>query len=76
MSRKEAIEALEIIRKHLCCYIGGRCDCKFGVKEYTVGTYREVGCGCPEIALMKRVLENMTDEEYEYKIKYIPENKS
>ena len=41
------IDNLERVRKHICCYMGSTCDCKYGVGVDTrPGTE---ATGCPEI---------------------------
>lgn len=66
MLKSELIEALQELRRHLCCYVGGDsfCDCK-----YLMGTVAEyIGkgekTGCCELRLVISLLKKMKASEF------------
>ena len=70
IDRKTLIENLEKVRSTLCCYMGDRCDCKYGpeLTDLTIFPAMAVGSegtGCPEVRSAIEILAIMTDEEYE-----------
>lgn len=76
-SRKECLELLRLVGATQCCYAGpwpdNLCDCKYGV-EGVEGLGRKVmpqhsilteHTGCPELRSIYRVIESMSNEEWE-----------
>jgi len=65
-SRQDLIDAVEQIRKTCCKYLsgieGGFCDCKFGMADFGKNTGEQTGC--PELRMVVRLLETMSDETY------------
>ena len=56
---RDQLEGLERVRKGLCCYLGDRCDCKYGFD----GTQRPGGeqTGCPEIRAAMEHIQQLRD---------------
>ena len=68
-SKERLIAGLVNINKAHCAYNNGnsdlgRCDCKYGAGE-KYNPNSELGNGCPEIRSVTKILEKMTDDEYE-----------
>jgi hypothetical protein len=58
IKRKKLINNIENIRKRLCCYMGPRCDCKYG------GTGQGESTGCPELYMVLNLLTVMTEKQF------------
>ena len=58
-------ENLGKIQEQRCAYVGGYCDCKYGNEGQEPNQLSETFSGCPEIAMAKRMIEKMTEKEFE-----------
>jgi hypothetical protein len=70
INRKELINNLEIIRKHLCSYSTNICDCKYGPNlkpkaDLILSSFENTeSTGCPEIRQVISILSVLTDREF------------
>jgi hypothetical protein len=68
INQKRLIENLEKLRRRCCCYMtiddDSPCDCKYDPSEDTKVPFPIENNGCPEIRLVIKLLENMSDGEY------------
>ena len=64
IEKEKLVEGLKNVRKRLCAYYGDRgCDCKFGAtKDAKWGS--ETGSGCPEVSQAYKLIEAMTQDEF------------
>ncbi len=63
--RTDILEALRKVQIHVCAYRSSSfCDCKFGATH--VGQSGEEDNGCPEVRTAIHLLNNMSDDEFEY----------
>ena len=66
IEKNRLTENLEKIREQRCAYGGGSiCDCKYGKKGETPRIMGEAFSGCPEITMAKKIIEKMTEKEFE-----------
>lgn len=62
--RQQAIDFVTAMGARVCGYVGGewpdrRCDCKFG------GPGKGEKTGCPELRVLLKALQTMTDEQWQ-----------
>lgn len=77
-TREDCLRVLRMVGRESCQYSGNWpenfCDCKYGVKgkpmfpkysnDLQVRDISGEQCGCPELRSIYRVIENMSDEEW------------
>jgi hypothetical protein len=64
MNRIDLLKAAENIRKHLCCYLGSPCDCKYGASKDDWKLPKNETTGCCEMREIVGLLTNMTDDDF------------
>ncbi|HUU87663.1 MAG TPA: hypothetical protein VMX17_07925 [Candidatus Glassbacteria bacterium] len=72
--REKILHVLKVIRKQHCAYGGGRgCDCKFsGADCKDVGRGSESGNGCCELMVTIGIINQITDEQWNYLLNTSP----
>lgn len=64
VEKNKLTKAVDIMQKALCQYRSDCCDCKYGANNFETGRHSGEECGCPELRLLVKILDIMTDEEY------------
>ena len=56
---------LDLLQKNSCSYFGApnQCDCKYNKTEEVI-PMSESSCGCPELRLVVKLVNAMTESEY------------
>jgi hypothetical protein len=65
VNKSDLLEGLKVVQKRRCGYGGGpKCDCKYGVSEKTFNNATSEQNGCPELSEALRIIQAMTDNEF------------